>query len=95
MMPNGMNKYIYTCMYVMMKLLNEKKRGEMCWVVDLGTKCAGITIYDHEIGAKCADLNCTALSVRGGLCSTKCANWLCCTKCANWLCSTKCASLIM
>ena len=51
-------------MHVVMKVLNEKKRGEMYCVVDLGTKSAGINIYDHEIGAKCAGLNCTALSVR-------------------------------
>ena len=81
----GMNKYtyIYACTYVMMKLLNEKKRGKMYWVVDLGTKCAGINIYDHEIGTKCAGLNCTALSVRVWLYSTKCASWLYSTECAD------------
>ena len=85
MMLNGMIN-IYTCMYVVMKVLNEKKRGEMYWVVDLGTKSAGINIYDHEIGAKCAGLNCTALSVRV---------WLCRLSVRVWLCSTKCASLII
>ena len=103
MMLNGVNKYIYACTYVMMKVLNEKKRGEMYWVVDLGTKCAGINIYDHEIGAKCVGLNCAALSVRIDyvalsvrvwLCSTKCAIWLRSTKCASWLYSTECADLI-
>ncbi|KHG15098.1 hypothetical protein F383_19494 [Gossypium arboreum] len=34
-------------MYVVMKVLNEKKRG---------TKCAGINICDHENGTKCAGL---------------------------------------
>ena len=95
MMLNGMNKYIYACTYVVMKVLNEKKRGEMYWVVDLGTKCAGINIYDHEIGAKCAGLNCAALSVRIEYVALSVRVWLCSTKCASWLCSTKCASLIM
>ena len=57
-----------------MKVLNEKKRGEMYWVVDFGTKCAGINIYDHEIGTKCAGLNCIALSARVWLYSTKCVD---------------------
>ena len=81
-MLNGMIN-LYTCMYVVMKVLNEEKRGEMYWVVDLGTKSAGINIYDHEIGAKCAGLNCTALSVRVWLYSTKCASWLYSTECAD------------
>jgi len=81
-MPNGMIN-LYTCMHVVMKVLNEKKRGEMYWVVDFGTKCAGINIYDHEIGTKCAGLNCTALSVRVWLYSTKCASWLYSTECAD------------
>ena len=61
-------------MYVVMKVLNEKKRGEMYWVVGFGTKCVGVNIYDHEIDTKCAGSNCIALSVRGWLYSTKCAS---------------------
>ena len=101
-MLNGMNKYtyIYACTYVMMKLLNEKKRGKMYWVVDLGTKRAGITIYDHEIGAKCAGLNCTALSVRFDYVALSVRNEYdalsvridhAALSVRVWLCSTKCA----
>ena len=52
----------------------KKKRGEVYWDVDFGTKCAGINNYDHEIGTKCAGLNCIALSVQVWLYSTKCAS---------------------
>ena len=77
-----------------MKVLNEKKRGEMYWVVDLGTKCAGINKYDHEISAKSEGLNCAALSVRIDYVALSVRVWLCSTKCASWLYSTECADLI-
>ena len=73
-MSNEMiNIYIHVCMG-WWKYWMKKKRGEVYWDVDFGTKCAGINNYDHEIGTKCAGLNCIALSVQVWLYSTKCAS---------------------
>lgn len=95
------NIHIYICMYVCDdEIVEWKKRGKMYWVVDLGTKRAGITIYDHEIGAKCAGLNCTALSVRFDYVALSVRNEYdalsvridhAALSVRVWLCSTKCA----